>query len=223
MYDDYGDLTKKIQGKEKRHCFSNCMTPFVSTEGRLMAINDKYLVLPWQKPGLINIVDPNNPTNLSINNNIFTIENSNILDMEFSPFNSNILALCNENNSVILSYIDKEKDPFNDSYKGHNNKVGFVNFNPIVSSLMCSSTLYGEIHIWDSYKMKLIYEFKTKNPNSVWWCPNGSLIGISTKNKYLYIYDPRQKNFIFKKQISKTIDTSKFSWLDNNSIATWKL
>ena len=191
---------KKILGKEKRNYFSNCEIPLTITEGRLMAINDKFLVLPWKKPGYINIVDSNNPCNLNINNNnnIYATD-STILDLEFSPFNSNILAICNENNSVILSYIDKEKNNFNQSicYKGHKNKVNFVNFNPIVSNLMCSSTTNGEIHIWDSLKMKSIHEFNSTNPNSVFWNPIGNTIGISTKNKHFYIYDPRKKNFIF--------------------------
>ena len=103
------DLKKIIVGKEKKNYFANCSIPNIITEGRLMAINDKYLVIPWQMPGYINIVDSNKPKNLSMNNNVFKMENSNILDMEFSPFNSNILALCNDNSSVILSYINEEK------------------------------------------------------------------------------------------------------------------
>ena len=218
----YGQPQKKIEGKEKKNFFTNCSISSISTEGRLMAINDKYLVIPWQKPGYINIVDSNNPTNLLQNNNIFKTENSNILDMEFSPFNSNILALCSENNSVILSYISEEITNFNQSncYKSHKNKVSFVNFNPIVSNLMCSSTSYGEIHIWDSSKMKPIIEFRLSSPNSIFWNPNGSMIGISTKNKFFYIFDPRQEKYIFNQQISHTMSTSKFAWLDNGSIAT---
>ena len=104
----YGLTKKKLEGKEIKNYFSNCSIPSVSTEGRLIAINDKYLVMPWLKPGLISIVDSNNPINLSQNNNIFETDKSNILDMEFSPFNSNILAICNENNSVILSYINED-------------------------------------------------------------------------------------------------------------------
>jgi len=215
---------KKIEGKEKKYSFSNCEIPSVITEGRLMAINDKFLVLPWQKPGYINIVDSKIPCNLSLNNNcnLFKTDYSNILDMEFSPFNSNVLAFCNENNSVILSYISEEKNHFNQSncYKNHNNKVNFVNFNPIVSNLMCSGTTSGDIHIWDSLKMKTIHEYKSSNPNSIFWSPNGNLIGISTKSKYFYVYEPRQKKYIFSQQISKTMNTSKFAWMDNDSIAT---
>ena len=218
----YVPTQKKVQGKEKKNYFTNCSIPSVSTEGRLIAINDKYLVMPWLKPGLISIVDSNNPINLSQYNNLFETDKSNILDLEFSPFNSNILAICNENNSVILSYINEDKNNFDQSncYKGHKNKVGFVNFNPIVSNLMCSSTLYGEIHVWDSYKMKPIYEYKVTSPNSIFWNPNGSLIGVSTKTKYFYVYDPRQKNIVYSQQISQTMTSSKFAWLDNESIAT---
>ena len=46
-------------------------------------------------------------------------------------------------------------------YKSHSSKVFFINFNPVASNVVCSSTLFGEIHIWDtvSFKRQLEYKF----------------------------------------------------------------
>ena len=35
----------KIQGKELNNCFTNCIIPNTITDGRLMAVNDKYLIM----------------------------------------------------------------------------------------------------------------------------------------------------------------------------------
>ena len=61
-----------------------------------MAINDKYLAMAWigkdKKVGNIKLVDSNKPKDLKNDNYFFISEQSNILDMEFSPFDSSILS-----------------------------------------------------------------------------------------------------------------------------------
>ena len=220
------DKTKKIDGFEIKEHFTNCSIPYITTDGRLMAINDKYLAIPWIVKGQINIVKSNQPRNLSyLNLGIYKIEDSNILDMEFSPFNSNILAYCTESNSVFLTSI-KEEEKGNTysfktmNYKNHEKKVNFVNFNQIASNIMCSCTTNGELHVWDSKQLKTIVENKVESPNAISWSPSGSVIGISTKYKNFNIYDPRNKNISFKKKISELYANNRFAWIDDNSIAT---
>ena len=88
----------KIQGKELNKCFTNCIIPNTITDGRLMAVNDKYLIMAWNdKPGAINVVNPDNPCDLENYIDTFNVQDSNILDMEFSPFNSDIFYFSNEN------------------------------------------------------------------------------------------------------------------------------
>ena len=51
-----------------------------------MAFNDKYLIMAWNdNPGYINMVNLSEPFNKDIEKNIFSVERSYILDMEFSP------------------------------------------------------------------------------------------------------------------------------------------
>jgi len=220
------DRTKKIDGFEIKEHFTNCSIPYITTDGRLMAINDKYLAIPWIDKGQINIVKSNQPRNLSyLNLGIYKIEESNILDMEFSPFNSNILAYCTESNSVFLTSIkeEEERNPYSFNsmkYKNHEKKVNFINFNPIASNVMCSCTTNGELHVWDSKQLKTFIKNKVEYPNAISWSPNGSVIGISTKNKNFYLYDPRNKNISSPMQISEIFTSNRFAWINDNSIAT---
>ena len=219
---------KKLKGFEAKQHFSNCLIPSTTTEGRLMAINDKYLAIPWGKDkGQINIIKSNNPTNLNYSNlGIFKTENKEILDLEFSPFNSNILAFSNfsnDNSSVMISSLREEKNGFyftQMKYREHTKKVNFVNFNPVASNVMCSCSGNGELHVWDYKFLKPIKEYSIKDyPNTISWSPNGATIGISEKSKLFHILDPRSGKIILERQISDIFAAQRFSWIDNSSIA----
>ena len=214
-----------VQGVEKKSHFSNCFISSSTTDGRLMAINDKYLAIAYIGKGNIKLLDSSQPINLMNNNSKVQFEDSNILDMEFSPFDSDLLCFSNENNHVFLSrinYLSADNIEFNsDVYQGHEKKVNFINFNPIASNVMVSSTSFGDIHIWESKEFKTYNQFKLAyNPSNISWSPNGDLIGITAKNKILTIYDPRKKNAVFQEQISQNSLVVKFAWLDNNTVAT---
>ncbi len=146
----------QIKGALKTDHFTNCLLSSSITDGRLMAVNDKYLIMAWNcnNPGTINMVDSNNPCNLDSESNTFSIESSNILDMEFSPFDSNVFSFSNENKSIHVLKLVKPNEIKSDSYKLHLNKVHFINFNPVASNIICSSPSFGEIHIWDSVKFQ---------------------------------------------------------------------
>ena len=214
---------RKIDRYEVDQHFSNCLIPSTLTDGRLMAINDKFLAIPWiqNKQSHINIAYSNNPVNLA--SNLYGItkspEFSNILDMEFSPFNSNILAYSTDINSVILSMIQEgqEKIYIKPSYyKQHSKKVSFVNFNPIASNVMCSCTTTGELHIWDTNSFQNFGRYAIKDPYTVSWSPNGDLIGISTKSRTFHFFDPRNSNM----KGVELFSNQKFDWLDNNNIVS---
>ena len=214
-----------VKGFEKKEHFSNCFLNSTATDGRLMAFNDKYLALAYIGKGNIKILDFSKPINLINNYSTIKLEEPNILDMEFSPFDSNLLCFSNDNSNVFLSKItyktSNEIELNSKVYKGHKKKVNFINFNPIASNIMVSGTSYGDIHIWESKEFKTYMQFKLSyNPNSLLWSPHGDLIGITTKNKFLTIYDPRNRKAVFQEQISNNWLITKFAWLDNNSVAT---
>ena len=114
-----------------------------------------------------------------------------IQDIEFSPFNDNILASAYENNSVLIWKIPEGDIKENITkefqiYKKHNNKVNYVTFNPVVENLLCSDSLDNEIHIWNIEKGDNYIKFKTyENPSMISWTPNGDLIGVTTKKKII--------------------------------------
>ena len=103
--DDKNQKRYLVQGVEKKEYFSNCFLNYSSSDGRSMAVNDKYLALAFLGRGNIKLLDSSQPTNLTNNFSTIFLEESNILDMEFSPFDSDLLCFCNENSKVFLSKI----------------------------------------------------------------------------------------------------------------------
>ena len=159
---------KNIEGFEYEKKFTSC--PSLSYFGgrRFFAINDKYLAILLDKKGKINIAETNKPRNLSYGNfRIIEGLDSNILDLEFSPFDSNILAFSNDNKSVNLARISDEENKFGCktfSYLKHTNEtISFVNFNPIALNIMCSCSLKGEFYIWESNKLEKLFECNIQN------------------------------------------------------------
>ena len=219
-------LFKSIVCTEKKDKFTNCNLSSISSDGRLIAVNDKFLAMSHKNKGEIVVVDSSNPSIIKENSPCFKNNNGNVLDLEFSPFNNNLLVSSNDNNSVLLwnipegglkQNITKE---FN-IYNKHKNKVFFVTFNPIVKEVLCSGTLGSEIHVWNLEKSDSYIELKSEdNPIMISWSPNGNLIGVSTKNKSINIFDPRKKEMILKKIINEGNIFAKFVWVDNNLFAS---
>ena len=197
------------QNKEK---FTNCNLSKKETEGRLIAVNDKFLAMSWDEQGEIVIVNSSEPHDINEKQPHLNGYSKNIYDLEFSPFNSNILASCYDDNSVLLWTIpdnglnhNKNNNP--EIYKEHNTEVRFVNFNKVSSNLICSCDLNGELHVWDINEKKKINELKIDNePTMVLWNPNGNLIGVTSKNQFINIFDIRDNNITLINNTSQNSD-----------------
>ena len=92
----------QIKGALKTDHFTNCLLSSSITEGRLMAVNDKYLALAWMGKGQIKLLNPYNPMNVSGFYSTASYEMCDILDMEFSPFDQDILSFGSENTKFLF-------------------------------------------------------------------------------------------------------------------------
>ena len=224
---------KTISIIKKNEEFTNCFISDEETEGRLISVNEKYLAMSKkykdkEEEGIL-IVDSSKPININQDLPILTWNNNNtkIYDMEFSPFNNNLLASCYKNKSVLLWKI-QENSPNNNlttnqfsTYSKHNNKVNFVNFNPIKSDEICSSTIDGEIHVWNIEKRDDYISLKTDNNpiTTISWNLDGSLIGATSKYD-IDLFDPRKKEKLFSKHINQFSLSSKYVWVDDHYFST---
>ena len=215
-----------IELKEKAREFTNLELNKNMLDGRFIAVNKKYLAMSWKSNGEIVLADSSKPCKIGYNHPHIKIIDSHykIQDIEFSPFNDNILALAYDNRSVVLWKItERNKNATKELsiYNKHKDKVNYVTFNPVVDNVLCSSDTNKEIHIWNLEKNDNYITFNNNEISSmISWNPNGDLVGVSPKNKFLKIYDPRNRNMVFNQKINEGYVSSKISWIDNNLLAT---
>jgi len=217
---------KNAIGADKKEKFTNCSVTTVSTEGRLIAVNGNFLAMSWSNIGEVVVVDSATPFSLKSDQPRIKGHRANILDLEFSPFSSDLLALAYDDNSVLLWKIPEgglteHMTQEVQIYQKHTKKVPFVTFNPIASDVVCSGAFLGELHVWNAIKGETYVELKADDtPTLVQWNPNGTLIGATTKNKMINIFDPRTNKMILKQQINEAFQSAKFAWVENDTFVT---
>ena len=217
---------KNAMGEDRREKFTSCSVSTVSTEGRLIAVNSNFLAMAWSNMGEIVVVDSSNPFNLKADQARIKGHRANVLDMEFSPFSSDLLATAFDDSSVLLYKIPEGGLTENMTqevqiYQKHTKKVPFVTFNPLASDVVCSAAFNGEIHVWNALTGDTFCELNAEDaPTWLSWSPTGTLIGAATKNKFMNIFDPRSNKLIFKHQINEAFQSAKFAWIDDNIFAT---
>ena len=216
---------KYIVYKEKNDKFADLSLNKDIIDGRLIAINNNYLAMSWST-GEIVIANSSKPCRITKTHPRIKYNYNKLCDIEFSPFNDKIIASAYDNNSVVLWKIPDEDIEENNIkelqiYKKHTKKVTYVTFNPVVDNVLCSGALGNEIHIWNPEKGDNYIEFKSvDNPSMISWNPNGDLVGVSTKNKFINIFDPRNNKMILRQNINDGIVPPKFGWIDNNLFVT---
>ena len=217
---------KNAIGNDRKEKFTDCSVSTASTEGRLLAANGSHLAMAWNNIGEVVVVDSSTPFRMKPDQPRIKGHRSNVLDLEFSPFNSNLLGCAFDDCSVILynlpegglkEHLTKEVQ----LYRKHQKKVPFVTFNPVASDVICSGAFTGEVHVWNASKAETYVELKADDtPTALHWNENGSLLGITTKNKFVNIFDPRTNKMVIKQQINEAFQSAKLAWVDSNLYAT---
>ena len=207
----------KIILKESESKFNNQLN-IANHNYRPIAANDKYIVFNLST----NEILLNKAHGSEI---IIKLENENIVDLEFSTCNNDILAALNLNNTISINdlskYDENEKQIKPKCILNHNDNFVSMNFNPVKPNILCSCVKEGKAYIWDIDSGNIISEINIENnPTGLSWSPNGELIGICFENGLLTIYnvDNRNNKMILSEKISqKNISSPCFSWISNNS------
>jgi WD40 repeat protein len=123
-----------------------------------------------------------------------------VVDFDFSPFNDSLLATASEDGSIKFWFIPEEgivKDvtECDAELKGHARKVIFSKFHPNADYTLASAGGDATVRIWDISSQKCINTFDESKGTATGleWSHNGSLLGLSTKDKAISIFDPRKE------------------------------
>ena len=216
---------RNVYGEVKRDKFSDMDICEMSSEGQLMAANTNFLAISWNSSGgSVAIFQANNPMRCPANLPLVRGHKSAVVDVKFSPFRSDLMATASNDCTVKLWEIphDGLTEDINEelqNYSGHGRKVSFVNFNPVCSDLIASASFDNTVHVWNMLKAEKISKVTLKEyPTSMEWNYNGSLICCTSKDKNIYVCDPRADKIIITTKAHDSPKTMKMTWVGEHQI-----
>ena len=191
---------------------------------RPIAFNKKYTALNSGNHGEIILYNKNTenvPQKIKLDDN-------DILDLEFSPFNNEHLALYTKNNIMSiydLSEYNESDEQMKPKYTlKPETEITLMTFNPAKPNILCICDKTGNMCIWDINSDKTFNQLNGENDSTgLLWSPNGNLIAICFNDGLLKIYNIIDNKFdeIFEEKISqKDCSSNFFTWLNDNSFAT---
>jgi WD40 repeat protein len=168
--------------------------------------SSKWIAMAWESGGggSIGILDANKPGKLEPTKvPLLTGHKGAVLDLDFSPFNDDILATCSEDTTIkiwnIKGGFDGHKSTWDQELKGHTKKVGSIKWHPVAENLIISTGTDYNVRVWDvetgQSKLKIDGQH-TAIIQSCEWNYDGSLAVTNAKDKFVRIVDPRQQTIV---------------------------
>lgn len=123
-----------------------------------------------------------------------------VLDLDFNPFNDNLIASVSEDCNVMVWSIPDGgltktvTDPAQ-TLQGHKRKVGTCDFHPTASNVLATSSADFTVKLWDIQKGEniLTVEGHSDLIQDFDWNYDGSQAATTCKDKKARVFDPRTK------------------------------
>jgi len=126
-----------------------------------------------------------------------------VLDIEFNPFNDNIIASVSDDGYCKIWRIPEGGLTENittpvQSLSGHKRKVGTLNHNPIANNILATTSTDMSVKIWDVEAGSSVYDISGHSDiiQSSCWNWSGDLYATASKDKKIRVIDPRSNSII---------------------------
>jgi WD40 repeat protein len=134
---------------------------------------------------------------------LVTGHSGEVLDIEFSPFNDNIVASVSDDGYAKLWKIpeggltESMNTPVQ-SLQGHRRKVGTLNFNPIANNVLATTSADYSVRIWDVETGETTHDIPGHVDiiQSATWNYTGEIFATACKDKNVRVMDPRANSII---------------------------
>nr|XP_039251900.1 coronin-7-like [Styela clava] len=174
----------------------------ISTSSDCLRCSHLYAAVPMKGPGgQIAIIKISSPGRMTEDNSL-TLQNlKTVTDLQWNPFNQSQLAVSLENSNVKIWNIPSNKfgellEEPDLTFKGQPGKPMVLCFHPLAENVIASGDVESNIVIWDVKTGDTYFELSCDAGEimSIAWSQNGKFIAASTKDKKLFIFEPRKSN-----------------------------
>jgi len=210
------------EGYKKEKCYDNIKLSNVAWDSNYITANTKYFAVIWDAVGggSFVVVPLKQRGKLKSDYPLVAGHKAPVLDIEFNPFNDNIIASASEDGTIKLWSIpeagltDTIREPAQ-TLTGHKRKVGTVNWNPTASNVLATSSTDYSVKVWDveKGKPKCSVDGHGNIIQGAAWNYDGSLIATACKDKKLRIIDPRQQTIASETVAHEGVKGMRSCWL----------
>lgn len=95
--------------------------------------------------------------------------------------------------------------------------MGLLSFSPTVEELIASASYDNTVNVWNVYSGQSYAKIPSRDTVlSLEWNPNGSLLGITNKEKLVHVLDPRNNKITMSAKAHDSSKSQKMLFLDDN-------
>lgn len=191
-----------MYGKDWRRedIFDGVKVTSAAFDGNFVKVNSKYvgMVYPATGGGSFIILRHDQAGKVKPDAPLFSGHSNPVQDIDFSPFNDNIIASSSEDCTVKVWSIP-EGGPSQTvtqplmTLSGHQKRVGILMFNPVASNVLASCGSDGTVITWDAERGQARSSLADHGGavQSLSWNYDGSFFATTCQDKLLRIVDPR--------------------------------
>jgi len=197
--------------------------PACNGDGDYICANDKYLAYAAAGGGGPVVVLPlNGAGRLSAKLPTISVHKNAVLDHQFHPFISNMIATASEDGYVKVTQFPEgglkeniEKAVV--TLEGHSKKVAILKFHPTANNILASAGHDTLLKLWDIEAQTEAVNFEDHKDiiYSVDWSADGSQAATSAKDKLIRVFDPRDAKAVLSGEGFQGTKKSSVVWASN--------
>ena len=170
-----------------------------ASDSNHIAANGKFFAVPYAGGGGMVAVIPHKKFGQSGKVGGVNGHTSSALDIQFHPFNDNILTTCAADCSIKMWNLDDEsiengvvsQDPVQ-ALNEHEKKVTKLLFHPTANNVLASTSIDKSIRLWDVENGKVGTKISIPDPvQDMSFNLNGQQLVVTSRDKKLRVVDPR--------------------------------
>jgi len=189
--------------------------------------SSKWIAMAWESGGggSVGILDANKPGKLEPTKvPLLTGHKGAVLDLDFSPFNDDILATASEDTKIniwnLTGGFEGHKTDASQVLSGHTKKVGSIRWHPVADNVLASAATDYVVKVWDVQNGKAVLNVPghTAIIQSVEWNYDGSLLCTNAKDKNVRILDPRNQSVVGTCESHVGVKGGRALWLGKHNL-----
>jgi len=217
-------------GSKKENLYDNLKPSKGAWDTNKIKASNKYVGLIWESRGggAFAVIGNEQRGKASADLPKVTGHKAAVLDIDFSPFNDNVVASVSEDGNGRIWAIPSGGlttnlvDP-TQQLIGHKRKVGTVDFHPVAENIVATTSTDLTVKVWDieTGTSHFTVQGHTDIIHSLAWNRNGSQIATTNKDKKVRLIDPRSSSVTAEVVGHEGIKGSRCIWLgDKHTLFT---